>query len=138
VFCRLANSQDWERDLLLFQNEELFLVLNRYPYNNGHLMLIPNRHEASLEALPAEVAAALIFKLQWVVAQLKKAYGCDGLNLGMNLGTAAGAGIAEHLHFHILPRWRGDTNFMPALAGVNVMPEHLYETWRGLKPFFSP
>lgn len=137
VFCHLAHEADEEEGLILHRDERAFIVLNRYPYNNGHLMVIPSAHTDDLSALPAEDAAHVMRLLQRTVSALKRAYGCEGLNVGMNLGAAAGAGIAEHIHFHVLPRWRGDTNFMPVIADIKVIPEHLHGTWAGLRPFFA-
>ncbi|MBU0553768.1 HIT domain-containing protein [Myxococcota bacterium] len=137
VFCHLAREADEAEGLILHRDARAFIVLNRYPYNNGHLMVIPAAHVDDLSALDAADAAHLMRLLQFTISALKRAYGCEGLNVGMNLGAAAGAGIAEHIHFHVLPRWRGDTNFMPIIADLKVIPEHLHATWLGLRPFFA-
>jgi ATP adenylyltransferase len=110
-----------------------FLVLNAYPYNSGHLMVVPYQHESSLAALPLKTAEELMWLSRRAERVLRKVYTPDGLNLGLNLGKAAGAGVAEHLHLHAVPRWEGDTNFMSVLAETRILPEQLDETWRRLR-----
>ncbi len=140
VFCRVLSAhgaaQD-EENLVLFRDDETLIMLNRFPYNNGHLLVMPVAHSADFAGLPDKTAHALMHRLQQTVGIMKQAYGCDGVNVGMNLGACAGAGVADHMHFHVLPRWAGDTNFMPVIADIRVIPEALHETWRGLCPFFS-
>lgn len=138
LFCRLRRSRDDEADLVLCRDELAFAVLNRFPYNNGHLMVAPVRHVADYSRLrPAEVAAvgALV---QRAIRALARDARPHGFNVGMNLGRAAGAGEDTHLHVHVVPRWNGDTNFMPALAETRVVGEHLAETWRRLRPLLTP
>jgi ATP adenylyltransferase len=138
LFCRLRRSRDDEADLVLAREELAFAVLNRFPYNNGHLMVAPNRHVADYARLrPAEVAAvgALV---QRAIRALRRDCRPHGFNVGMNLGRVAGAGEDTHLHIHVVPRWNGDTNFMPALAETKVVSEHLAATWRRLRPLFNP
>jgi ATP adenylyltransferase len=122
---------------LLFQGERCFVMLNKYPYINGHLLISPRRHVSQLEDLEQDETAELMETVRSSVRRLKKAYGPDGLNLGMNLGKVAGAGVEEHLHFHLLPRWNGDNNFMAVLAETRVISESLEDTWKTLLPVFS-
>ncbi len=137
VFCLDAADFDLREKLILYKGEETLIMLNKFPYNNGHLLIAPRRHMADLEELSLAETAELSWALQQSVAVLKKALNPQGLNLGMNLGAIAGAGVAWHLHYHIVPRWKGDTNFMPVLADVRVLPEHLNQTYEKLSPFFK-
>lgn len=140
VFCVLPAEEGDEaerRNLVLARSVSSFVILNRYPYTNGHLMVVPRRHIASFVELPAEELADLTTLLQCAIGAVQQAYRPDGLNLGMNLGKAAGAGIADHLHWHVVPRWTGDTNFMPAVGGTRVMIELLDESWLRLRPLFA-
>ncbi len=139
VFCAYAdhgmsNAQD---DLVLCATEHAFVVLNRYPFAAGHLLVVPRRHLADPSELEAAEHEALFRLTTEACGRLKRAVKADALNVGMNLGASAGAGIAEHLHVHIVPRWPGDTNFMPVLADVRVMPQALEATWRHLRPHFD-
>jgi ATP adenylyltransferase len=111
-------------------------MLNRYPYSYAHLMVAPMRHVDQVQNLNKKEMADILFSLGQSIEILREAFHPDGFNVGMNLGQVAGAGILHHLHFHIVPRWNGDTNFMPALGEVRVIPEHLKETYRRLLPFF--
>lgn len=110
-----------------------FLVLNAFPYNNGHLMAVPYRHESSLAALPLEEAEELMRLTRRAETALRTVYRPDGLNAGLNLGETAGAGIAAHMHIHMLPRWKGDTNFMTVVGETRVLPEMLTDTWKRLR-----
>ena len=136
VFCdALAGGVD--EPLVLFRGRTCFIILNLYPYNNGHLMVVPNRHVATLtDAAPVELAELMALTRHAEIA-LAEAYRPQGLNVGMNLGRPAGAGIADHLHVHVVPRWSGDTNFMSVLGNVRVLPEELAETAARLKPIFE-
>jgi ATP adenylyltransferase len=107
-------------------------ILNLYPYTNGHLLVLPNRAVTDLEALDPDEHRAFWDEVRDAVVAVKTAYGCDGVNVGLNLGAAAGAGVPDHLHAHVLPRWAGDTNFMTAVAETRVMPEPLDASWRRL------
>jgi ATP adenylyltransferase len=111
--------------------------MNLYPYNPGHLMVIPYEHTADFGGLPSEVASELVALGQRCTQVLATAMQPHGFNLGMNLGRVAGAGIAEHLHLHIVPRWNGDTNFMPLIGGVKLVPEALDDTYAALRPHFD-
>jgi diadenosine tetraphosphate (Ap4A) HIT family hydrolase len=127
LFCALADAND-DEGLIVARDSQVFAVLNLYPYTSGHLMVAPRHHESDLERLTESDAAALMHMTQRATAAVKVAYGPDGVNVGMNLGRAAGAGIPGHLHVHILPRWVGDTNFMTAVAEARVLPESLDRT----------
>ncbi len=120
----LAAADDRAR-LILRRGKRIFIVLNAYPYNSGHLMVAPYRHAGRLEALDAEERLELMDTLTLGIRLLEQALRPDGFNVGLNLGRSAGAGLDDHLHVHIVPRWVGDTNFMPVLAAVKVLPEHL-------------
>jgi ATP adenylyltransferase len=127
LFCGLAAAPDDEA-LVVARRSGVFAVLNLYPYTSGHLMVAPVAHEADLEALTPEVAGELMQMAQHAAVAIKTAYQPDGLNVGMNLGRAAGAGVPGHLHLHVVPRWSGDTNFMTTTAEVRVLPESLSVT----------
>jgi len=134
VFCRiLASDEPAESTLVLWRDERCAAVLNAYPYTSGHLMVMPVRHVADLEALSPEEGSAIWTALTDAVKALKSAYPLDGLNVGANLGRAAGAGVPGHFHLHALPRWTGDTNFMTTVAEARVVPEALPATYRRLK-----
>jgi ATP adenylyltransferase len=137
IFCDLPRSTNDRENLILGRTQHTFSILNRFPYNNGHLMVVPRVHGGDLLALSKEAHAELAEMLRVALGLLSKAYPADGYNLGMNLGKAAGAGIADHLHWHIVPRWAGDTNFMPVVGKTKVMIEYLYEGWDKLRPLFD-
>ena len=132
LFCRLA-AADPDEAFVVARDERAFVVLNAYPYTSGHVMVAPLRHEGELEALPAEDATALMHLTQRATATLKRAYAPEGLNVGVNLGAAAGAGVPGHLHVHVVPRWNADTNFMTAIAETRVLPESLSVTLERLR-----
>jgi ATP adenylyltransferase len=141
IFCEFPRAEGEEgdrRNLLVHRAVRSFTLLNKFPYNNGHVLVIPRAHVASLEALSPEDFADLHAELRRAVQVVREAYRPEGLNVGMNLGKVAGAGIADHLHYHVVPRWGGDTNFMPVLADTKVMIEHLDESWRRLRGGFGP
>ena len=139
VFCDFpaAPRSEDRRNLIVHRAEHAFTILNRFPYTSGHVMVIPQAHVADLDALPAEAWADLNEELRRAAAVVRAVYKPDALNVGMNLGRAAGAGIADHLHWHIVPRWAGDNNFMPVLADTRVVVEALDETWRRLSDGFA-
>jgi ATP adenylyltransferase len=132
VLCRLVAAADDEAALVLERTATTITVMNLYPYGSGHLMTAPIRHVASIEVLTEDEATELTRAQVRAVRAIRSAYGPDGINLGANLGTAAGAGIPGHLHVHVLPRWSGDTNFMTAVAEVRVLPESLADGYRKL------
>lgn len=128
--CALCDKQDVEipNDLLVAKGKHTYVVMNLYPYNNGHLMVVPYRHVADIDDLTEAESAECQDLIRTAIRSSRAALGCDGFNVGLNLGHAAGAGIAAHLHWHVVPRWHGDTNFMPVLSDVRVMPQHLKAT----------
>jgi len=140
IFCDFPSETGEEadrRNLIVHRSAHAFTILNRYPYNSGHLMVVPRAHLSDLEAIPPEQMRDLSEELSRAVAAMKRAYRPEGLNLGMNLGPVAGAGIADHLHWHVVPRWKGDTNFMPVIADLRVVPEALEESWARLRAGFA-
>jgi ATP adenylyltransferase len=132
LFCTLLSGED-EESLILERTQHSFTVLNAFPYTSGHLMVAPIRHESELGALSPDEGAALVAGLQRATRALRDVSHPDGFNVGANLGREAGAGVPGHLHFHAVPRWGGDTNFMTALAEVRVIPEDLGTTWQKLR-----
>ena len=138
VFCTLPHEEGRLREnLVVARGRHAFVILNKYPYNNGHLLVVPYRHIAEYTGLtPAEHAECARLTSRSIEA-LAAEYRPDGFNLGMNLGKAAGAGIAGHVHQHIVPRWGGDTNFMPVIAETKSLPEHLRRTWDRLRPHLA-
>lgn len=137
IFCVFpAEDRDRER-LVLGRTAHSFVIMNKYPYNNGHLMVVPRKHVSDFSELDEESFLDLQRLLQTSTQVLREVYGPDAMNVGMNLGKAAGAGIADHLHWHIVPRWAGDVNFMPVLAETRVIPEHLEQSWLKLRPAFD-
>ena len=135
--CAHVESSDDEPNGLLWRGDEVFVVLNRYPYNPGHLMVSPKRHVAEIEEMTDSELRELIGATQRSVSILKKAINAQGFNLGMNLGAAGGAGVPGHIHQHVVPRWGGDTNFMPSVAETKVLPELLSDTYVKLRPLFA-
>ena len=135
IFCNAGNLT--YNDYTLYTGKHSVALLNKFPYNNAHLLIAPKRHEANLESLPIEESTDLQRLIAESITILKTVYKPEGFNLGMNLGKAAGAGIADHLHWHVVPRWNGDTNFMPIVSEIRVMPEHLQRTFEKLKPLFE-
>jgi ATP adenylyltransferase len=132
LFCSLLALEDGPDNLILFRREHAFVILNRYPYTNGHSMVVPYRHTPSLDGLDAEILLDMIQLTQLSTRILHQAYQTDGFNIGANIGEAAGAGVREHVHIHIVPRWHGDTNFMATTAETRVIPEDLLETYEKL------
>ena len=136
IFCAAADPDGERGDLLIHRTELAICILNRYPYNPGHLMVAPHRHGGELVDLDQSELAAVMNELKLATRVLQRELHCEGLNGGWNQGRAAGAGIVDHLHFHLVPRWNGDTNFMPILADVKVVPEHLEATAAKLREAF--
>ena len=141
VFCRhldeTRNRPDNPDSLVLATGAHAYVVLNRYPYNNGHLMVVPHTHTPTLTSLEPGELSELMLLTQRSEQALREAYPPDGINIGINLGRAAGAGIEEHLHIHLVPRWTGDTNFMTVVGETRVLPEDLPSTARRLRPIFQ-
>jgi len=136
LLCDLARDDDDRTNLILCRGSRVYVLMNRFPYNNGHLMIVPYRHCADLDQVSADDSLEIMREAQRATRILHQAFGAEGFNVGLNLGKAAGAGIAEHLHMHVVPRWVGDTNFMPVLADTRVMPDYLEATYAKLVPFF--
>ena len=134
VFCRAATGDD---PLVVQRGASTFVILNLFPYNSGHVMVVPKRHIASLADATPEELAELITSVRDVERVLTTAYAPHGINVGLNLGRAAGAGVADHLHVHLVPRWNGDTNFMTIVADARVLPETLEQSAARLKPLFA-
>lgn len=143
VFCRAAGPADGvggpdEPDpLVVWRGTLAYVILNLYPYNNGHLMVVPCRHEASLAGLTREEMNEVGLLVQRGETALREAYRLEGINVGVNLGAPAGAGIEEHVHVHVVPRWNGDTNFMTVVGGTRVLPEDIRDTAARLRPIFE-
>lgn len=137
-FCRYRDEMTDADNLVVSRGPHSLAVLNRYPYNNGHLLVAPHRHTGGLEELNDDELLECMQQLQRMTAALKKLLNADGFNIGLNLGRAAGAGLPGHLHWHLVPRWNGDTNFMPVLTGTNVIPQSLEELYKLLKAEIRP
>lgn len=133
VFARLAAENKDEENLILWRGRYVFVIMNAYPYNNGHLLIVPFREIARFEALTQDEQAEITHVTGRCIGWLRTALAPDGFNVGMNIGKAAGAGIPCHLHVHVVPRWSGDTNFMPVLGDVKVIPEAMRDTYRKLQ-----
>ena len=136
--CRIFDSSRDRENLLLKRGESCAVVLNRFPYNNGHLMVCPYRHVADIGDMTDEEQAETMKLASEAVSALRQAIRPDGFNVGLNLGRAGGAGLEEHVHTHVVPRWSGDTNFMPVLSDVKVIPQFLSELWDLLYPLLNP
>jgi ATP adenylyltransferase len=134
IFCVGLSER---AEFTLFKGGLSMVMMNKYPYINGHLLVAPVRHVASLEELSADEMGDILTTVKDAIGVLKKVMNPDGFNVGLNLGVVAGAGVEQHLHFHIVPRWHGDTNAMTVFAEVRVIPEHLEATYRNLKPHFE-
>ena len=137
IFCDAArNPADDERNFVLHRGAHTFVILNLYPYISGHLMIAPYAHLGELDAAPKEATDEIMDLTKRCQTTLREIYHPQGFNLGMNLGRAAGAGIADHIHMHLMPRWSGDTNFMTSVAETRVLPEDLATTYRKLREKF--
>jgi ATP adenylyltransferase len=133
VFCAALHGEDDRENLVLLRGERAFLILNRFPYNNGHLMVVPHAHVADLEELDPPTLTEMMLLLNRSLAALRESLAPDGFNVGANLGRVAGAGIEDHVHLHVVPRWLGDTNFMPVVGDLRVIPETWLQTYDRLK-----
>ena len=133
IFCVQPAAHRDDEYHILYRGERCFMMLNKYPYNNGHLMIAPYLHTGSISNLDAETLAELMAQAQLALKAIRYAMHPDGFNMGVNEGKVAGAGFADHMHYHIVPRWNGDTNFMPVLADVKVMPDYLDNVYTQLK-----
>jgi ATP adenylyltransferase len=137
VFCAAAKAKVGFRSLVLAKDEQCMVIMNKYPYNTGHLLVMPRAHIGHLWDLDDSVTQALAIWQKRSVAILQKVLKCQGFNLGLNHGSVAGAGIPDHLHWHIVPRWGGDTNFFPLIAKTKVLPETLEQTYSRLEAHFK-
>ncbi|MDR1490034.1 MAG: HIT domain-containing protein [Desulfovibrio sp.] len=137
VLCLPERRDEDDERLVLYRGKWNFVIINKYPYNNGHIMIAPNRHVMDITLLSPEEASEMMDLLRSCTAILQKHFSPQGLNIGLNLGEAAGAGIREHMHFHLVPRWNGDSSFMAVLDEVRVIPEHLRATYNSLKTYFN-
>jgi diadenosine tetraphosphate (Ap4A) HIT family hydrolase len=134
VFCDIVQNPDNDQDnQVLYRDDKCFIVMNRYPYSPAHMMIIPHHHTSNLEELDSDTWTHMNILAQKCVRLLKEVMYAQGVNLGMNLGEMAGAGIAEHIHLHILPRWKGDTNFITTVAGARVYSSDFFEIYNTLK-----
>jgi len=132
IFCVKPSEKEDKKSLILHRSERSIVMLNRFPYNSGHLMVAPMKHTGNLEELTGKELADLSSLVRRVVSLLRQTMAPQGFNIGMNIGQVAGAGITDHLHFHVVPRWSGDTNFMPVLTDTAIVPESLEETYEKL------
>ena len=135
IFC--FDAIDDEKHLVVYRSKHCFVIINLYPYNNGHLMVVPNRHISRLNDLDTREIHDIFTTTQLTEKVLQTAYSPEGFNIGMNLGKVAGAGVADHLHVHIVPRWGGDTNFMTTCSSSRIIPEDPEDTYKKLKDLFA-
>src|ERR1700741_2659472 len=133
VFCEAATDKDDEKSKIVYRGEHCFVILNAYPYTPGHVMIVPYQHLDELRKLPAAAAAEMMALSQRMETVLRELYRPDGINLGMNIGKAAGAGVGGHIHMHALPRWVADANFVSVIGETRMLPETLEVTWKRIK-----
>jgi len=132
IFCDFLAQEDGIDNLILYRGERAFVILNRYPYTNGHMMVVPNVHKPSLDDLEPDTQTELMQLMSDTVSVLRQEYSAEAFNIGANIGVAAGAGVVGHVHMHVLPRWSGDTNFMATTAETRVIPESIEDTYNRL------
>ncbi len=137
VFCVAAEKEDSLENLIVHRGKRAFIILNLYPYTSGHIMVSPYTHVSSLEALDPKTRAEMMELVSESITVLKKTYKPQAFNLGANIGEAAGAGIPDHIHLHVVPRWTGDTNFMSSVGGTRVLPEALEDTYKRVRDAFQ-
>jgi ATP adenylyltransferase len=137
IFCAKSQENDDHNNLIAYRGQHSFIILNYYPYNNGHLMIVPYRHLGEFCALTSEERLEIMNLIDTSIAVLRADMTPQGFNVGANLGAVAGAGIVDHIHFHIVPRWNGDTNFMPVIGNTKVISETLIETCDRLREKFA-
>ncbi len=137
LFCVKPKEEKDRDNLILYRYKNTFVIMNKYPYNNGHIMVVPYRHVSTLEGLSDEELFELMKVTSYSIKCIKEVYNPEGFNIGINLGEAAGAGIEEHLHIHIVPRWAGDSSFMTVIGEIKVIPEHILETYDRFHPVFN-
>ena len=138
IFCPGEDRKNDQNRSILRVDPLTLVMMNKFPYNNGHLLVAPVRHVSGLEHLSNDEVLDLLLTVRRSIESLKENMNPDGFNVGLNLGQEAGAGVEDHMHFHIVPRWKGDTNYMTVLGDVRVIPEHIQETYRKLLPYFNP
>jgi len=136
IFCAKPAQDDDEANLIVHRGERCFVILNLFPYTNGHLMVAPYEHIGRIQDLPAETTAEMMSLAQRAMSRLEEVYDPQGYNVGFNQGRVAGAGVEHHIHLHVVPRWGGDTNFMPVIADTKVMPQTLEQSYAALKGAF--
>jgi ATP adenylyltransferase len=137
IFCSKPALGDDERAFIVHRGSSCYVMLNAFPYTNGHLMVAPFEHAGDLRDLPSHATGELMALTQRSLSAIERVYGADGFNLGANLGEIAGAGFADHFHMHVVPRWKGDTNFMPVVGDTRVLPEALPDSWQKLRDAFE-
>lgn len=137
ILCCKPDALDDDKNLIPYRSKHCFVMLNLYPYNNGHVMVVPYKHVSTLSQLPKAVLNDLFTTVQLTESVLNKVYKCEGINIGINIGKAAGAGIDEHVHVHLVPRWNGDCNFMTVVGGKRVIPESFEAAYKKLKTAFQ-
>mgnify|MGYP001199865435 CR=1 FL=1 len=137
VFCLPSHTREDRERLILHRGKHCFVIMNKYPYNNGHLMVTPYQHVMTLTALKPDVTHEMMDVMGACISILQTHFRPQGVNVGLNIGEAAGAGIKEHLHFHLVPRWNGDSSFMAVFSETRVVPEHLRSTYERLHPLFA-
>ena len=133
IFCKIFREKNDKKNLILFRSQHCFAVFNKFPYNNGHLMIVANKHVDFFDALSDKASSDIIKTLTKVKSILKKTIKPGGFNIGLNVGKIAGAGVDKHLHFHLVPRWQGDTNFMPILASTKLISQSLNDLYKKMK-----
>jgi ATP adenylyltransferase len=138
IFCTAIDLPDGPDNLILARGEQAFVILNRFPYSSGHLMVVPYQHESTFELLDPATRAEMMELAAHAMGVLREVYKPEGFNVGANIGAVAGAGVAEHVHLHIVPRWGGDSNFMTTLAQTRVLPEALEDTYARLRERWYP
>lgn len=137
IFCTKVSEDKDRENLILYRGSKAYVIMNKYPYNNSHIMVVPYFHSSELIGLSDDIVTELMLLTKYSINCIKKAFNPEGFNVGINIGAAAGAGIEEHLHIHIVPRWAGDTNFMIVTAEIKSIPEHILDTYDKLFPIFN-
>lgn len=137
IFCTKPFENKDRENLILYRGSLCYVIMNKYPYNNGHIMIVPYLHKSELTELSDDIISELIMLTKYSMECINKAFSPEGYNVGINIGAAAGAGIEEHLHLHIVPRWAGDTNFMIVTGEIKTIPQHLMDTYDEFYPIFN-
>ena len=137
IFCEVVKQNNDKKNHIVYRGKYCYVILNKFPYNNGHIMIVPYHHTGDWLELKDEIQAECYQLINKTIRILRKVFKPNAINLGMNMGKAAGAGIDEHIHYHLLPRWEGDTNFMPVIAGTKVISESLDSAYRKLSAAFA-